>query len=99
MARFDVYPDPSGRGYLLDVQAGVLEALSTRMVVPLFPEDRAPLPARRLNPVFGIAGVRHVMVTQFMASVPRSLLRQPVMNLAAQDAEISNALDMLFSGF
>ena len=35
MARFDVYHDSSG--YFLDVQADVLEALTTRIAMPLLP--------------------------------------------------------------
>lgn len=78
MARFDVYASPSGSGYVLDVQADVLEGLNTRIVVPLLPVSQAPVPAKRLNPVFEIGSEPHVMVTQFMAAaVSRSLLRSP----------------------
>ena len=35
MARFDVYDRPGGAGYVLDVQADVLNELNTRIVVPL----------------------------------------------------------------
>ncbi len=39
MARFDVYAMPGQRpGYLLDVQANLLDRLDTRGVIPLFPE-------------------------------------------------------------
>ncbi|MBS1183360.1 MAG: plasmid maintenance protein CcdB, partial [Proteobacteria bacterium] len=37
MARFDVFPNPGGSGYLLDVQADLLDGLNTRIVVPLLP--------------------------------------------------------------
>jgi toxin CcdB len=40
-----------------------------------------------------------VLVTQFLAAVPLSLLATPVADLSAHDTEISNALDMLFHGF
>lgn len=59
----------------------------------------APMPAKRLNPVFDIEGEPHVMVTQFMAAVPVVILKAPVASLAACDVEIGNALDMLFVGF
>jgi toxin CcdB len=39
------------------------------------------------------------MVTQFMAAVPRALLRNPVTSLMGQDNEIMAALDMLLVGF
>lgn len=99
MARFDVYANPGGAGYVLDVQADVLHELNTRIVVPLLPPTQAPLPAKRLNPMFAIGDEPHVMVTQFMAAVPRKLLRSPVTSLAGQDAEIMLALDMVLVGF
>lgn len=99
MARYDVHANPDGSGYLLDVQADLLDGLNTRVVVPLMPRDNAPVPARRLNPVFAIADQPHVMVTQFLAAIPRSALAAPVTSLAAHDSEISNALDMVFVGF
>ncbi|WP_235674090.1 MULTISPECIES: CcdB family protein [unclassified Paracoccus (in: a-proteobacteria)] len=99
MARFDVYARPAGAGYVLDVQADILNGLNTRIVVPLLPLSEAPMPAKRLNPVFEIEAEPHVMVTQFMAAVPRTLLRSPVANLAEQDSEIMAALDMVLVGF
>ena len=99
MARFDVYARPGGAGYVLDVQADILSGLNTRIVVPLLPLSGAPEPAKRLNPVFEIGSEPHVMVTQFLAAVPRALLRSPVSNLADQDSEIMAALDMVLVGF
>lgn len=99
MARFDVYARPGGAGYVLDVQADVLSALNTRIVVPLLPLSEAPEPAKRLNPVFEVGSEPHVMVTQFMAAVPRGLLRSPVSNLAERDSEVMAALDMVLVGF
>jgi len=99
MARFEVFANPVGAGYVLDVQADVLSELNTRIVVPLLPLAQAPVPAQRLNPVFNIGDEQHVMVTQFMAAVPRALLRSPVTSLMGQDNEIMAALDMMLVGF
>ncbi len=99
MARFDVYPNSDGVGFLLDVQADLLSGLNTRVVVPLLPSDRAPRPATRLNPVFDVANRPHVMVTQFLAAIPTSALTPAVASLARHDHAIVGALDMLFSGF
>jgi toxin CcdB len=99
MARFTVYRNPNGAGYLLDVQANILNHLNTRMVVPLLPLTSAPQPAKTLNPVFDIAGTAVVMVTQFMAAVPTSLLKSPETSMEAQRNEITAALDLLFQGF
>jgi len=95
MARFEVYANPGGAGYVLDV----LNELNTRIVVPLMPLAQVPAPAQRLNPVFEIGDEPHVMVTQFTAAVPRALLRSPVTSLRGQDNEIMAALDMVLVGF
>lgn len=98
MSRYCVYRNVDGDGFLLDVQADLLNHLSTCVVVPLLPAGSAPKPARTLNPVFAIAGTRHVMVTQFMAAVPRRLLLTEVADLRSQAHEIVSALDCLFQG-
>lgn len=99
MAKYDVHRDPGGNGFLLDVQADLLDRLNTRVVVPLLPEPAAPTAATRLNPVLTVAGADYVMVTQFLAAVPASVLGAPVANLSDSFAEITGALDMLFQGF
>jgi toxin CcdB len=97
MARFDVFPGARGRGYLLDCQADLLSALSTRAVVPLLPEEGLPR-ATRLNPVFEIGGQSHVMSTQLIFAIPADRLTQRVANLADDHDIIMNALDMLLTG-
>lgn len=99
MPQYDLYPSPAGRGFLLDVQSDLLGALNTRVVVPLLPEDEAPVPARRLNPIFDIAGVRHVMATQFMSAIQTRHLAAPSGSLADKTDEITAAIDMLTHGF
>jgi toxin CcdB len=99
MAKYDVFSNPDGAGYLLDVQADLLEGLNSRIVVPLFPLNSAPQPAHTLNPVFDINGVEMVMVTQFLAAAPISILESPVANLADRFSEITAALDFLFQGY
>ncbi|AMQ88419.1 MULTISPECIES: CcdB family protein [Marinobacter] len=99
MARFDIFENKDGAGYLLDVQSDLLSGLNTRVVVPLLPKSSAPSPAQRLNPVFNIEGQEVVMATQYMAAVPEGELRFGAGSLAGQQDEISAALDMLFLGF
>ena len=99
MTRFNVYVNPQGKGYLLDVQAEVNSHFNTRMVVPLLPIDNAPKPANILNPLFSIAGEQHVMVTQFMAAVPAKVLKSAVFSLGDRRDEIVAALDLLLQGF
>jgi toxin CcdB len=99
MARFDVYADLAGAGYLLDVQANLLGLLNTRVVVPLLPIELAPIAAERLNPRFRIQGVDCSMVTQFMAALPISELRNPVARLDAESGPILAAIDFLHQGW
>jgi toxin CcdB len=99
MARFDVYRNPDGAGYLLDVQADLLSHLNTRIVVPLLPPDAAPRPAQRLNPSFRAGADDLVMVTQFLAAVPRSMLKAPVGTLSNRHSDIVAAVDFLMQGF
>lgn len=99
MPKYDVFPNPSGDGYLLDVQTDLLSDLNTRVVVPLLPKTVAPIPAARLNPVFLIEGEQVVMVTQFMAAVPTGILKSPVGNLDDSFEQITVAVDMLMQGF
>jgi len=99
MARFDVYRNPDGEGYLLDIQASLLDHLNTRVVVPLLPLPSAPSPARTLNPIFDISDEQLVMVTQFMAAIPTSMLRTNVTNLEDQHTMIVSAIELLMQGF
>ena len=99
MSRFNVFKNPEGTGYLLDVQADLLDHLNTRVVVPLLPLNVAPVPARSLNPVFEVEGESVAMATQFLAAVPEHMLRAVVANLESRRHDITIALDMLFQGF
>ena len=99
MPKYDVFPNPSGDGYLLDVQSDLLSDLNTRVVVPLLTLARAPKPATRLNPMFDINNERVVMVTQFMAAIPVGVLATPIANIEAEFDKITAAVDMLIQGF
>jgi len=99
VAKYDIYAGVGGTGYVIDVQSELLDGLNSRVVVPLMVIDAAPMPAKRLNPVFEIDGVEHVMVTQFLASIPLSVLKATNFNLSDRHDDITNALDMVFQGF
>ena len=100
MARLDVYPMPGGaeRRYVIDVQAKLLDPLSTRVVVPLLPRSEAPPSIGELNPVFDIGGETYVMVTQALAGVSAKELRRPVVSLDSEHDAITRALDILLLG-
>lgn len=99
MARYDLYPGIGGPGYLLDVQADLLEELSTRAVVPLVPHSGKVVLVRKLNPVFVVDGKQYAMFTHLIAAVPLARLREPRTNLLVHHDQIVAALDMLFQGF
>ncbi len=98
MARFEVYRTADGKVLLLDCQADLLADLNTRFVVPLLPQPAAPKPAGRLNPIFEVEGIAHVMVTQYAAAVALRELGTKVASLVEHEREITNALDLLLTG-
>lgn len=98
MARFRVYANVEGAGFLLDVQANLLSHLNTRVVVPLLPLEAAPEPAKVLNPTFEVDGVACMMATQFLAAVPLRLLGNEVLDLQESASTVVSALDCLFQG-
>ena len=99
MGRYDVYPNQLGSGYLLDVQADILQPLNTRAVVPLLPLSEAPKPAKMLNPIFDIGGEPHTMVMQYIAAVHGRELQNPTCGLQQRCDDIVAAIDFLFDGF
>ncbi len=99
MARFDVYAGVGAEeGYVVDVQSPLLYDLATRIVIPLLPHDTT-LAVRELNPIVDVGGRSFVLMTQELAAIPRSFLRQPVVSLADRRDDITRALDTLFTGF
>ncbi len=102
MARFDLYRTRSTRiPYLLDVQAGLLDELASRTVIPVLPgEQVGAAHMSRLNPVIHISGIAHLLMTQEITTVPRETLRNRVGNLEATHRDaITAALDFLFQGY
>lgn len=99
MARYDVYDNPIGEGYLIDVQADLLDELNTRVVVPLVPYAPRMKVVRRLNPIFTINGNQFALFAHLVGTVPAARLGEPRTNLDRHHDEIVAALDMLFQGF
>ena len=103
MAQFDVHINPNAATrkaipYLLDVQADLLDALATRVVVPLVLEEKMGLAAKRLNPQFKVKGATVVMSAAELAGVPNRSLGDKVASLKNKRDEIIAALDLLFTG-
>ncbi len=98
MAQFDLYWNAAGANWLIDVQHGLLDGLSTRIVIPLIKATDAPHQIRRLNPSFEIEGQSHVLMTDLMSAVPAAILGAPVASLAPERDAIIAALDLAFTG-
>ncbi|PLX85520.1 MAG: plasmid maintenance protein CcdB [Desulfuromonas sp.] len=103
MAQFDVYRNPGletreSIPYLLDVQNALLDALATRIVVPLVRRSVMPRPAEHLNPAFNIEGEPVVMSTAELAGISRHALGERVGSLAEHRSEIVSAIDFLVTG-
>ena len=99
MARLDVYRDPDGSGYVVDVQSDIFDEYGTRVVVPLLPPEIAPVAVPRLNPRFEIDGQTFAFHPHFIATVSTRALGRPVTSLASEDYAISGAIDMMLKGF
>jgi toxin CcdB len=98
MAKYDVYRASDGT-MLLDCQSDVLTHLNTRFVVPLASPDDAVMVEPRLTPLLDVGGQELLMLTHFAAAMPANALGKPVASAADQMFIISNALDMLISGY
>lgn len=105
MARFDVYPNPGAHAgttpYLLNVQSELLDALDSRMVIPLrsmahFAKVKIPT---RLTPVLTVQGQDYLLETPKMGAVPRRILKDAVASLAPAQDQIIGAIDFLFQGY
>ena len=99
MARFDVYVNPDGNGFLVDVQADLMSHLNSRLVIPLVSSNIAPTPIKVLNPIFQIEDATYLMLTQQMAAVSVQILRKPALNVNHRRDEVVAAIDLLLQGF
>jgi toxin CcdB len=104
MAQFDVFENPNQETnqavpYLLDVQADLLDDLSTRVVVPLVAASAMGKAVKHLNPEFKIRNATVFMSTAELAGVPVSYMGEKAGSLKDQRQEIIAALDFLFTGF
>lgn len=104
MAQFDVYENPNQATraeipYLLDLQAGLLDGLITRVVAPLILASVIGKSALHLNPKFIVQNKEVVMSTAELAGIPVRLLGEKICSLAENRGEIIAALDFLFTEY
>ena len=104
MAQFDLYANPDKASartypYLLEVQADLLSALPTTVVVPLTkPAVVAGRPIGGLNPVVSFDGREWVLMTQELAAMRRNSLGPRRGDLRSLRGEVVAALDLLLNG-
>lgn len=102
VAHLDVYanPNPSAKEipYLLDVQSNLLDALESRIAVPLRRLDRAPAPRIHgpLMPILVVAGIECILETPKLAAVPRKILKDPIASLSDQRDAITRGTRLPF---
>lgn len=104
MAQYDVFVNPSasvarGIPYVVVIQSDLLDALATRMTVPLAVLGFAGKVPTALCPVILVKGQRLHALAHFAAALPAKTLRRPVDNVAAQASALVAAFDAVLSGF
>ena len=104
MPQFAVHRNPNSATratipLLLDVQSELLDALTTRVVIPLY--RRKAVGASIVNtlmPEVELDGDVYVAVTPELAGIPRRSLGAEVGRLADRRGDIIAALDLLLTG-
>jgi len=104
MAQWDVYVNPVARSrewlpYLVAVQSDFLDALPTRLVIPLSRSQvgASALPSR-LVPTFEIQGEVLALKPHEMGVMLARDLRAPVQSLRLQAHRLVDAMDAVVSG-
>ena len=103
MAQFDVYPNPSssaqhGMPYVVVVQSDLLEALATRLVIPLASHEFADKTPEKLCPVIKVKGQTLRALAHYAAPLPTRSLRKALANVSAQAGALIAAMDVVLSG-
>lgn len=104
MRQFCVYPNPNAASraaypYLLNVQSDLIEALGSRVMVPLAPADA--FEGKRLAglmPMLRVEAADYVMLTAQASGMSIRGFGSDVTDLSHERAAIMAALDMLISG-
>lgn len=104
MAQYDVYPNPDASGadsafpLVVVVQSELLDALATRLVIPLArPSANASAPSN-VCPAVRVGDDSYLAYAIFMAPVPSKRLRRRIANVRSQSARLVSAIDAVLSG-
>jgi len=103
MAQYDVFPNPSnsakdGIPYVVVVQSDLLDALATRLVIPLAKLSFVGQVPAALCPAITVKGQLFNALAHYVAPLPVKQLRRPVDNVAAQASALVAAMDVVLSG-
>lgn len=103
MAQYDVFPNPSasarnGIPYVVVIQSDLLDALSTRLTVPLATLAFAGKVPTALCPTITVKGEHLHALAHYAAPLPSKALRRPIDNVAAHASALVAAMDVVLSG-
>ena len=103
MAQYDVFTNPSrssanGIPYVVVIQSDLLDALATRLTIPLAELDTNNTVPTTLCPVIVVNGIRLHALAHYAAPLPAKALRRPVGNVSAQASALVLAMDAVLSG-
>jgi toxin CcdB len=83
----------------VDVQNPLFSNLNSRLVIPFVRyESLRKTDAERLCPIILIHGLKYVLLSHQMTSVPTTILQHEEMSLKDFRYEILGAIDMLITG-
>jgi toxin CcdB len=103
MAQYDIFTNPSssaaaGIPCVVVIQGDLLDALPTRLTMPLALFDGAHKVPTALCAVITVTGERLRALAHYAAPLPAKLLRRPVGNVAGQASALVSAMDAVLSG-
>jgi toxin CcdB len=103
MTQYDVYANPSssatsGIPFVVVIQSDLLDALSTRLTMPLAALSFVGKVPTALCPVVTVNGQRLHALAHYAAPLPAKVLRRPLDNVAAQASALVAAMDAVLSG-
>ncbi len=86
--------------YLINVQSSLLDALDTRLVIPLSLKSNFDgKPIKNLNPILTMNNDDFMILTQQMAAIHLKNLGQKISDGSEKQKEILSAIDLLITGF
>lgn len=104
MNQFDLYVNTDKDSnkaypYFVDIQNGLLDALNTRVVIPLTPANNVDRSyPDNLCPIVKIKNKNFALLSHQLTSVSVSFLKQKESSLASSREDIVAAIDFLVTG-